>query len=76
MAPARKPISDRAYLVELEQQIDELRKEATRLNRRLRDARAAVHTCEDGLAALAASVQTRLADTDSSGPSARARNDG
>lgn len=73
MASARKPISDRDYLAQLEQQIDDLRKEASRLNRRLRDARAAVHVWEEGLAALATNVQARLAEMDGRGPASRRR---
>ena len=75
MASARKPISEHEYLVQLEQQIVELRQEASRLNRRLRDARAAVHACEEGLTVLAVSVQARLAETDSAGPASRRRGD-
>jgi predicted nucleic acid-binding Zn-ribbon protein len=55
-------IPEQEYLSALARQVAELRGEARRLNRRLRNARAAIQAIEDELVSLGERIQSRLAE--------------
>jgi ribosomal protein L16 Arg81 hydroxylase len=64
MASGRRSPSDAEYLARLAAEIAQIEDEARRLNRRLRNARQAVHVFELRLAALAADVERRISESE------------
>lgn len=60
MASAGKPGSEQELLSAMARQVASLHMEAKRLNRRLRNARAAIQSIEDELATLADEIEQRL----------------
>ncbi len=64
MASGRKSVPDRDYLVLTTRELAGLQEETARLNRRLRNARSAVRSLEERLAALSARIESHLAESD------------
>lgn len=62
MASARKLVSEQERLTAFARHVASLQAEAKRLNRRLRNARAATQAFEDELATLAAEIEQRLGE--------------